>query len=243
MRPLDLLEQEARALLVRVDAMRPFALHDAMVPAAAPSVTAQAGIEYVVAQGRRELRRDVRSFLSWLRGAGSTMPAAQAQRRFTVLRLRFNIVLSQFDLFASALTQRSEPETGVWLAGLDALAADALRVSELVEAVPIVCYLERGPGAAIRRARTRMPGGKATPTALVRVPRERMIGTGIASSLVHEVGHQGAAILDLVPSLREDLRRNWRGSRITGLYGPTGYRRSLRIFGRWRASVLRQRWD
>jgi hypothetical protein len=41
--------------------------------------------------------------------------------------------------------------------------------------------------------------------AIVRVPRERMVGTGIASSLVHEVGHQGAALLSLVESLRTEL--------------------------------------
>jgi hypothetical protein len=69
----------------------------------------------------------------------------------------------------------------------------------------VICYLARGPGAAIRRARTRLPGGEENPVAIIRVPRERMVGTGIASSLVHEVGHQGAALLDLVASLRDDL--------------------------------------
>jgi hypothetical protein len=37
------------------------------------------------------------------------------------------------------------------------------------------------------------------------VPRERMVGHGIASSLLHEVGHQGAALLELVESLRPAL--------------------------------------
>jgi hypothetical protein len=38
------------------------------------------------------------------------------------------------------------------------------------------------------------------------VPRERMVSHSLASSLVHEVGHQGAALLDLIPSLRPVLR-------------------------------------
>jgi hypothetical protein len=42
--------------------------------------------------------------------------------------------------------------------------------------------------------------------AIIRVPRERMIGSSIASSLIHEVGHQGAALLDLVNPLAEGLR-------------------------------------
>ena len=41
--------------------------------------------------------------------------------------------------------------------------------------------------------------------AIIRVPRERMVGHGIASSLVHEVGHQAAALLGLVASLTPEL--------------------------------------
>jgi len=42
--------------------------------------------------------------------------------------------------------------------------------------------------------------------AIIRMPRERMIGSGIASSLVHEVGHQAVALLDLIESIRPVLR-------------------------------------
>jgi len=86
------------------------------------------------------------------------------------------------------------------------LATDAMRLSGgFFDAPALICYLARGPGAAIRRARTRLPGGGENPVALIRVPRERMVGHGIASSLVHEVGHQAAALLSLVESLRPAL--------------------------------------
>jgi len=39
----------------------------------------------------------------------------------------------------------------------------------------------RVPGAAIRRARTRLPGGQPSPVGILRIPRERMIGHGVAS--------------------------------------------------------------
>jgi hypothetical protein len=131
----------------------------------------------------------------------------EAQRRFAIVRLKFNLTLTQFDLFADALTQRSEHMTGVWLGGLDVAAADALALpGNFYRPPPVVCYLDRGVGAAIRRARTRLPGGGRNPVAIVRVPRERMVGTGIASSLVHEVGHQAAALLDLVRSFSPVLR-------------------------------------
>ena len=201
-----LLEHEARGLLARLDQVRPFALHETMVLAAAVPYDAQLIIERFLHASRGRLREKVRGYLDWLHGQGRGADAAEQQRRFVLIRLGFNDVLSQFDLFTEVITQRSEHETGVWLSGLDVLARDALRLGiDGYEHVPAVCYLSRGPGAAIRRARTRLPGGEPNPVAIIRVPRERMVGSGIASSLVHEVGHQGAAQLRLVESLRLDL--------------------------------------
>lgn len=202
------LAREARALLQRLARIRPFALEIPSVLAAAVSPAAQTAIETHMGQGRRRLRRMVLDYLRWLRGphAQGATPAV-VQARFTFLRLRFNAMLSQFDIFADALVQRTEHENGVRLSGLDMVAADALRVAGgSFEPPPVICYLDRGHGAAIRRARTRLPGGGENPVALIRVPRERMIGNGIASSLVHEVGHQAAALLGLVESLRPLLQ-------------------------------------
>jgi hypothetical protein len=231
------LEQEARALLTRLDRVRPFVLHETMVPAAALFPTAQSAIERFLLDGRRLLRGQVQGYLAWLRGPGQAAPPAEQQRRFTLIRLRFNDVLSQFDLFTEVITQRSEHETGVWLSGLDVLAADALGVpGPGVDPPPVVCYLARGPGAAIRRARTRLPGNAENPVAIVRVPRERMIGHGIASSLVHEVGHQAAALLDLVPSLRQDL------SSTEPRLAPAA-RPPWRCFAQWISEIVADLWS
>jgi hypothetical protein len=207
-----LLEYEARSLLTRLDQVKPFALHETMVLAAALPYRAHRRIERFLHAGRGQLRAKVHDYLRWLAGEGGAASAAEQQRRFVQIRLEFNDVLSQFDLFTEVVTQRSEHGTGVWLSGLDVLARDALQVDlgdvgdiEGFDDVPAVCYLARGPGAAIRRARTRLPGGRPNPVAIIRIPRERMVGSGIASSLIHEVGHQGAALLGLVESLRADI--------------------------------------
>lgn len=204
---LHFLAQEGRALLTRLGRVRPFALEIPSVLAAAVTPAAQTAVETHMAQGRQRLRRMVLDFLEWLKAPQTQrVPIAQVQARFTFLRLRFNAMLSQFDIFADALVQRTETENGVRLAGLDVVAEDALRIADPpYELPPVICYLDRGAGAAIRRARTRLPGGGENPVAIIRVPRERMIGSGIASSLVHEVGHQAAALLDLVNSLRAVL--------------------------------------
>ena len=232
-----MLEQEARALLTRLERVKPFALHETMLPAANILPTAQTAIERYLIKGRRELKDLVHRYLGWLRGPrGQSATPAQAQRSFSLLRLRFNAVLTQFDLFNNALTQRSEREIGVWLSGLDVVSADALRLpSDYYEAPPVICYLDRGVGAAIRRVRTRLPGGGENPVAVIRVPRERMVGSGIASSLVHEVGHQAAALLDLVNSLRPVLQGLQRGS------GPNSSVWSL--WERWISEIVADFWS
>ena len=197
---------------VRLRNMRPFASIMTMTPAAAVSVRALAAMERHLQRGRERLNNAVSGFLRWLRSdTGHRATASDAQRRFMVLRLRFDAVVSQFDIFSNVLVQRSEQGTGQWIAGLDDLAADSLTLPRVtMERPPIVCYLDRGHGAAIRRVRARLPGGDLSPVAVIRVPRERMIGQGIGASLIHEVGHQAAALLDLLPGLRTTLQRQQR---------------------------------
>ncbi|MEV0029831.1 hypothetical protein [Nocardia sp. NPDC050793] len=229
-----LLDSEARGLLSRLNQIKPFVMHETMVQAAALPTDAQLIIERFLHAGREQLRTKVSEFLRWLHGPGRSAPAAQQQKRFVLVRLEFNVVLTQFDLFTEVVTQRSEAETGIWLSGLDVLADDALRVDvEGTREARAVCYLARGAGAAIRRANTRLPGGKPNPVAIIRIPRERMIGSGIASSLCHEVGHQGAAQLDLVTSLRVDIRRAAR----------TESGGHWLVFDRWISEIIADMWS
>lgn len=232
----SLLAQEARALLGRLGRIKPFALTETMVPAAAVAPRAMTAIERYLAAGRRELRARIHEYLRWLgRPEGRAANPAVLQRRFTFLRLRFNVVLTQFDIFADVLSQRSEHDNGVVLAGLDLVAADALALPGYYTPPPVVCYLDRGHGAAIRRQRTRLPGGGENPVAVIRVPRERMVGSGMASSLVHEVGHQAAALLDLVDSLRPVLRaRAARAGRAAPVW---------RLWERWISEIVADFWS
>ncbi|MET0896786.1 MAG: hypothetical protein ABWY45_02620 [Mycobacterium sp.] len=229
-----LLEQEARALLTRLASVKPFVLQETSVAAAALSPEALSGIEQHLITGRGEVHAAAHAFLRWLRAAGAHAPAAEQQRRFWLLRQRFQNALSQFDLFSEVITQRSETSDGVLLAGLDVAAAEALLLpGRPFDGPPVVCSLHRGLGGSIRRARTRLPGGGDNPVALIRIPRERMIGYGIASSMVHEVGHQGAALLGLVESLRPELR-----PRSVGRLGQTWV-----LWDRWISEIVADYWS
>jgi hypothetical protein len=232
-----MLAQEGRALLTRLVRVKPFVLQESMLPAAGLLPAAQTAIEDFLTRGRRYLHARVNAFLGWLESpASGSSDTEAAQRLFTMLRLRFNAVLEQFDLFDNVIAQRSANETGVWLSGLDVVSADALRIrGHYYEAPPVICYLDRGVGAAIRRARTRLPGGGDNPVAIIRVPRERMVGSGIASSLIHEVGHQAAALMDLVESLRPVLRGLQRGS-------PREYP-AWQLWDRWISEIVADFWS
>lgn len=232
-----MLEQEARALLTRLALVRPLVLDGPMVPAAALLPEPQLAIEQFLSSGRQHLHHLINRFLHWLRSQrGQAASPEEAQRRFTTLRLHFLRVLTHFDLFDNVIAQRSDAETGIWLSGLDNIATDALRLrGNYFEVPPIVCYLDSGMGAAIRRARTRLPGGGSNPVAIVRIPRERLVGNGIASSLFHEVGHQAAALLGLVQSLRAELRR-------IADHAP-GASTVWRLWERWISEIVADVWS
>jgi hypothetical protein len=230
-----ILETEARSLLTRLERLKPFSLITPAVPAAAVSPEAQSAMEEHMKKGREKLRHMVHRFLHWLRspGAESATPD-QAQQKLAFLRLRFNAIISQFYIFSDVLAQRAAYESGVWVAGLDDVAGDALSLpGNYYDLPPVVCYLDRGHGGAIRRVRTRLPGGELSPVAIIRIPQERMIGSGIASSLVHEAGHQAAELLGLIPSLRPLLK-----AKSTSSWNGTAFQ----LWDRWISEILADFW-
>jgi hypothetical protein len=232
-----LLASEAAALLGRLRRLEPLVFVESAVPAAMPPRCTLAAIDRHLAGALRPIRRGLRDFLRWLNdGHGREAPASEGQRRLGVLRMRALAGLADYDIFTDAITQRSERRNGVWLAGLDAVARDALALSGDYYRIPhLVCYLDRGRGAAIRRLRTRLPSGAANPVAVIRVPRERMLGSAVASSLLHEVGHQASALLELMPSVQPMLRAMQ--------LGRADDRAAWQLFERWIGEILADLWS
>lgn len=199
---------EARALLDRLNRISRFSSSQTMVPAANVSRDALRAIERHLAKAVQGSRSEISRYLDDLESVRTTdWNEAMAQRRLVLLRLKFGLVTTQVDMFDDVLSQRGANENGLWLAGLDVLARDAMTLPSSIEAPPVVCYLDRGVGAAIRRARTRLPGGELNPVAIIRVPRERLVGSGIASSLVHEVGHQVSVLTGMLDDVRQSMFR------------------------------------
>ena len=239
---LRLVEQEVTGLIHRMQMVKPFSLNETMVPAAQPGGDTLQRIDRYLSEGRSALIASAGNFRRWLNSIDGERARSEAiYRRYVFLRLQMIAALTQFDLFSDAITQRSESDTGVLLSGLDVLARDSLRIADAPYRIPpLICYLDRGVGAAIRRARTRLPGGGENPVAIIRVPRERMVGLGIASSLVHEAGHQGAALLDLVPTLRQAMEPLVTGAQTgSAAVGANPWR----SWHRWISEIVADLWS
>lgn len=229
------LVNESLSLLTRLKTVQPFALNTPMVRAASISAEAQNAINEHMNRIKQEIKTKIGSFINWLKSPESQgITAEKAQAEYALLKLRFNNLLDQLDIFADVLLQRSEHETGTWISGLDVLAADSLKIEgNYYKPPPLICFLERGHGAAIRRARTRLPGGDENPVGVIQVPRERMVGSGIASSLIHEVGHQGSELLDLTQSIREEISR---------IIEQSPHAVSYQFLSRWLNEILSDFW-
>lgn len=188
-----------------------------MVMGASISGRAMKAITTLLENSKMKLNFSIYKFIENIRLHRQNIDSRKYHSSFTILKLRYNSILDQLDIFADVLTQRAEHEVGVWLSGLDTLAEDGLaNGADLYEVPALMVYLDRGHGAAIRRTRTRLPGGDLNPVAVIQIPRERMVGSGIASSLVHEVGHQAAALLGLVPSLKSAIASRLTTDDING---------------------------
>ncbi|MCE3281749.1 MAG: hypothetical protein K0Q66_486, partial [Chitinophagaceae bacterium] len=189
----DYLKNEAQSLLERLKQVKPFSMTMPMVRGASVSAHALKEIVDLLEKGKLEMYHAINGFVKKIVVARNQGDAdiCNLQSAFTIQKLRYNSILDQLDIFADVLSQRSEHEVGIWLSGLDVAAEDGLACCKsYFDIPPLAVFLERGHGAAIRRARTRLPGGDENPVAVIQLPRERMVGSGIASSLIHEVGHQ-----------------------------------------------------
>ena len=242
-----MIEQEARALLTRLAHVKPLAMQESMLPAAGLLPESQTAIEQFLMTGRSHLRILVMRFLDWLRSpAAARSDAEKAQRRSPDLRLRFNAVLTHFDLFENVITQRSENETGVWLSGLDVVSADALYLrGNYYQAPPVVCYLDRGLGgrfavpalACLAAATIPWPLSKSRGNAWSAAesrPRwftRRDIRQRLCFSWSSHCGLCSARWLN------NGLRRFWRGN-----CGSGGFPRSWRTCGRSVGLESHPRW-
>ena len=211
-----MLEQEARALLTRLDRVKTVRAHSSRWcrrRACSRTHNRRSSATWSKDEGNCDAGR---RFLGWLARARASSTAADRPAAYSrSCACRFNAVLNEFDMFSDVITQRSEHENGAWLSGLDVVAADALTLpGGYYELPPIVCYLDRGAGRchpARTHAPARRPQQSRQRSSACRESAWSAAASRPRSSM--KCGHQAAALLDLVASLRPVLQGLQRGAR------------------------------
>jgi hypothetical protein len=165
---LDYLTGEAQSLITRLQQVKPFSMTMPMVKGASVSNRALKEVMELLETGKKGLYTAISKYLQTVKNTNPQGHNIESlQTAFTILKLKYNNILDQLDIFADVLAQRGEHEVGIWLSGLDTLAEDGLAVCKDYFDVPaLMVFLQRGHGAAIRRARTRLPGGDENPAPL-----------------------------------------------------------------------------
>lgn len=129
-----------------------------------------------------------------LRSARTLEELDEVRQRVIRFRSEYLAAEAVVDFFGDALGSRSNPRMAALLAACDRIAARSMR--ELLDplghvSVPVVCFIDRGLGAAILRANAYWDPTSVNPVAAVKLTRHNLFRP---SSLTHETGHQVAAI-------------------------------------------------
>ncbi|MEW5727097.1 MAG: hypothetical protein AB1918_04650 [Pseudomonadota bacterium] len=175
------------------------------------SPAAWAGLEQYLGLA---LRRALTDAVEALRAEGRRLAAraataADGDLRADVLAFRDRYTQTEvvLDFYGDAVNTRTNPETGAMLRACDHLAWSSLNqaLPALGHAVPpVLCYVDKGLGAAILKAGLRLwDGGTISPAAAIRVARHNLWRP---TSLIHEAGHQFAHIAGWNEELAEVYR-------------------------------------
>jgi hypothetical protein len=159
------------------------------------------------------LRREGDVLGAELRAAETADELELVRRHVVRFRRRFLRVETGLEFYGGAVNDRSSSKLGTLLAACDILASRALEpvLTPLGKPIPpVLTYVDKGLGASILRAGLRLWDGRTmSVAAAIKLTRHNLNG-GSPSSLLHEVGHQMAFMLDWNDELADALRRALR---------------------------------
>jgi hypothetical protein len=149
-----MLDQEARALLVRLAPVKPFVLSEPMVLAASLLPAAQIAIERFLAHGRRELKGRIQGFLSWLHGQGGQAAPGDVQHRFVFLKRCGSMPFSRSSNSSIRYSlNASRTKTAVALLGIEREISQLSRAEQHNDRRVFALRLRNAPTAAAKMLR------------------------------------------------------------------------------------------
>lgn len=175
-------------------------------------------------QAVEELKREADVLSAQLRAARSDDELERVRQRVVAFRRRFLQVETMLDFYGDAVNTRTSPKLAAILRGCDVLASQALEraLAPLGRPVPpVLVYIDKGFGASILRAGLRFwTGGPLSPAAAIKITRHNL---GRPTALIHEAGHQFAAIVGWNEELATALQRELAGAsaEVASMWGAT----------------------
>lgn len=159
------------------------------------------------------LSNQARALTALQRAARSATALAEVRRRLLDFQRQYLRTERTLDFFADAIACRTNPQVAAVLRACDTLAQRSM--AQLLDPLgkttpPAVTYLGEGRGASILRAHQRLwDGGEICPVAAIKVTRHNLLRP---TALIHEAGHQVAAIVgwndELAAALAQGLQGN-----------------------------------
>src|SRR5262249_18283692 len=143
---------------------------------------------------------------------GDLLRVRQQLLRF---RNRFTRVEMTLMFFADAINTRTNPKISGYLKACDVLAyrSMSMLLDQLGKPTPsALSYFEKGIGAAVLRANLRLwDGTGVNPVAAIKIPHHNLLRN---TALIHEAGHQAAAVVGWNEELASKLTTGLTGAPV-----------------------------
>ncbi len=131
-----------------------------------------------------------------LAAAVSPVDLLTVRRQLLNFRNRYTRVETTLVFFADAINTRTNPKMAGYLRAYDTLAyrSMAMLLDQLGKSTPCaLSYFEKGIGAAVLRANVRLwDGTGVNPVAAIKITHHNLLRN---TALIHEAGHQAAAVV------------------------------------------------
>ena len=157
-------------------------------------------------EAREQLRREAATVRASYNAARTQGALELVSDAVSILRDRYLQTELLVDYYVDAVRSRANPEVGAQLRACDIMAERALSggLEKLGRpAPPIMTYFKPGIGAAILRMGTKLWDGSLSRVAAIKLTYHNRLRP---TALVHETGHQFAALTDWNESLARVLR-------------------------------------
>jgi hypothetical protein len=160
------------------------------------------------------LVREGEPLQAMLTSAVSPDDLTAVRRHLLAFRSRYSRVEMTLLFFADAINTRTNPKMSGYLKACDILAyrSMAMLLDQLGKPTPnALSYLEKGIGAAVLRANLRLwDGTGVNPVAAIKVTHHNLLRN---TALIHEAGHQAAAVVGWNEELASKLDAGLRAVR------------------------------